>query len=239
MSSLALPKTLGHIWIGPMHPPTVWMDTWKEKHPDWKYTLYDNEFLINRSWRCQKQILAYYRRGKYEGVADLMRYEILFDEGGFLPPADSTCLHNCEELFDHPALYSVWENEEKRPGYLSPFCASVPAHSFLGEILDSLSSLKPWRLKRPWKSVGNRFLGRFYKEKMPENVTIMPSYTFNPVHLGRGIRYGGTEKVYADQHWGTTTKAYRNVCEPRSRREMLEVNRHVIKGLADGENGSK
>lgn len=233
MSSVAIPKTIGHIWVGPLHPPLAWMDTWKEKHPDWEYRVYDNDYLLGRRWRCQEQILTYYRRGRYEGVADLMRYEILFKHGGFLPPADSTCLRDCGELFDRPALYSVWENEVKRPGYLSPFYASIPGHPFLDIILDSRSSVRPWRLRRPWKSVGNRFLGRIFREMAPDNVIVLPSYTFNPAHFSKSDQYGGSGTVYAEQHWGTTTHSYRNVCEPRSRREMRDFNRYATAKLAE------
>lgn len=233
MSSVAIPRTIGHIWIGPLDPPLPWMNTWKEKHPDWEYTLYDNDFLLSRRWRCQNQILTYYRRGRYEGVADLMRYEILFEQGGFIPPADSTCLRNCGELFDRPALYTVWENEEKRPGYMSPFYASIPSHPFLEKILDSLSNIHPWRLKRPWKSVGNRFLGKTFRETSPEKVIVLPSYTFNPRHFGKTSRYSGDGTVYAEQHWGTTTRSYRNVCESKPRRDMRLMNRHIISALAE------
>lgn len=233
MSLVAIPKTLGHIWIGPMHPPLVWMNTWREKHPDWDYRLYDNEYLLGRRWRCQKQILHYYRKGRYEGVADLMRYEILLEQGGFLPPADSTCLRHCGELFERPALYGVWENEVKRPGFISPFCASVAGHSFLEKILESRSALSPWRIGRPWKTVGNRFLGRFYREVAPDDVVILPSSTFNPVHF-EGLTCPDAEaKAYAKQHWGTTTKSYRHVCEPRPGGEAREINRHVISRLAE------
>ena len=50
-----------------------------------------------------------------------MRYEILLEQGGFLPEADSICLRNVDELFVLPSLYTAYEHETKRPALREPF----------------------------------------------------------------------------------------------------------------------
>ena len=45
----AIPKYLGHIWVGPACPPQAWMDTWRNQHEGWDYTAYENEFLRGKS----------------------------------------------------------------------------------------------------------------------------------------------------------------------------------------------
>ena len=201
-----IPKKLGHIWIGDKQPPLEWMETWKQKHPDWDYQLFDNSYLSSRRWRCEAQIAEYMRRKQYAGLSDLMRYEILFEQGGFLPEADSICLRNVDELFVLPALYTAYEHEIKRPGLVSPFYASSPGHSFLAQILDELSQLQPESLLPPFKSVGNRALRDFIKKWDPD-VSIFPSYFFNPRHH-TGETYKGDGPVYAEQLWGTTKRLY-------------------------------
>ena len=57
-----IPKKLGHIWIGDKQPPLEWMETWKQKHPDWDYQLFDNSYLSSRRWRCEAQIAEYMKR---------------------------------------------------------------------------------------------------------------------------------------------------------------------------------
>ena len=149
------------------------------------------------------------RRKEYAGVSDLMRYEVLFEQGGFLPEADSICLRNVDELFVLPALYTAYEHEIEKPGFVSPFYASSPGHSFLAQILDEISQLQPKSLLAPFKSVGNRALRDFIKKWDPE-ISIFPSYFFNPRHH-RGETYNGDGPVYAEQLWGTTKGLYKNL----------------------------
>ena len=138
-----------------------------------------------------------------------MRYEILLEQGGFLPEADSICLKNVDELFVLPSLYTAYEHETKRPGFVSPFYASSPGHCFLAQILDELSQLQPESLLTPFMSVGNRALRDLIKKWDPE-ISIFPSYFFNPRHH-RGETYNGDGPVYAEQLWGTTKGLYKNL----------------------------
>ena len=81
------------------------------KHQDWDYQLFDNSYLSSRRWRCEAQIAEYMKHRQYAGVSDLMRYEILLEQGGFLPEADSICLRSVDELFVLPSLYTAYEHE--------------------------------------------------------------------------------------------------------------------------------
>ena len=138
-----------------------------------------------------------------------MRYEILLEQGGFLPEADSICLRNVDELFVLPSLYNAYEHETKRPGFVSLFYASSPGHCFLAQILDELSQLQPESLLTPFMSVGNRALRDLIKKWDPK-ISIFPSYFFNPRHH-RGETYNGDGPVYAEQLWGTTKGPYKNL----------------------------
>ncbi|SMR82078.1 hypothetical protein SAMN04488030_2420 [Aliiroseovarius halocynthiae] len=205
---ISIPKKLGHIWIGPLQPPIEWMQSWKDHHTDWEYTLYDNEYLLSRRWRAQSLINEYYRRGQYAGVADLMRYQILYEQGGLIPGADSRCLRPTDELWTTPSLFTVYENEEKKPGLVSPFLASAKGHPYLDQILRRLvRRSSPERLETPWKSVGNQFLKRAISTQPPENLVIFPSHYFIPKHK-ESPRYQGDGPVYCDQMWGTTLNLY-------------------------------
>lgn len=204
-----IPKQLGHIWIGPYSAPSEWMQTWIERHPDWKYRLFDNDFLTSRTFICQKQIIEYYQRAQFAGVSDLMRYEILYEQGGFLPEADSVCLSPVDELFQDQKCYSVYELPDDEGGMISPWLASNSGNRLLLAILKHLRKAEPNTLGMPWKAVGNDFLRRFLK-KYPhqEHYHIYPCHYFIPNHLPRGIHYSGSDKIYADQKWGTTKKNY-------------------------------
>lgn len=207
--TLGIPKRLAHIWIGPKRPPLDWMQTWRDHHPDWEYVLYDNAFLTSRRWRCQKQINTYFAAERYEGVGDLMRYEILHEVGGFIAEADMTCLRACDDLFTSPTLYTVYENEIRKPGLVQPFLAAAPGHGFLNTILDDLSARDPGALRMPWKETGNRYLRRAIASHSPE-ITVFPSHYFLPNHKS-GERYTGADPAYAEHHWGTTRNTYESL----------------------------
>lgn len=197
-----------HIWVGPRPAPVKWLNTWKEKHPDWNYYIFTDEMLKSRTFQNQHLINEYYNRGKFNGVADLVRYELLYEQGGFLPPADANCLHNTDELFTSPSdyCYSVYEQEQYRKGFISPIMASNPENTFVKALIDELHTLAPSQLSNQvWKSTGNEWLKHMIDKHNPSNITIWPSYTLIPNHYDKRIpRYDGPGKVYADQLWGST-----------------------------------
>lgn len=128
---MKIPKKLGQIWIGPKKAPEAWMQSWKNHNPEWEYTLYGNDFLNARKFRTSRQIAEYMKRGWYVGVGDLLRYEILYETGGYLAEADSVCVHAIEELFvGNESLYTVYENEFLRGKLVSPIVACEPGHPF-------------------------------------------------------------------------------------------------------------
>lgn len=205
-----IPRRMGHIWIGPHPAPEGWMQSWRDAHPGWDYTLFDNDFLLSRHFRNQPLINEYVRRGKWAGVSDLMRYEILFEQGGFLPEADSICLHPVDALFDDDLVYTVHEYPDGRTGMVSPFLAAPPGHALIGEVIDALSRTRPEDLNDPWHSTGNGFLKRFLAgdPARHQGLRIFPSHYFIPQHYAGGARYDGPDTVFAEQMWGTTTKSY-------------------------------
>ena len=204
-----VPRTIGHIWIGPHPAPHDWMQSWQDAHPDWSYRLYDNDYLCGRTFRTQAQINEYFRRGKYAGVSDLMRYEILYEHGGFLPEADSLCLYPVDELLTEARAYTVYEFPGGRTGMMSPFLAAEPGNRVIGRVIEELSRLKPEEMNNPWTTTGNGFLRRFFhaNRDLRAEVTVFPSHYFIPEHY-KGERYDGPDRIYARQLWGSTLRSY-------------------------------
>lgn len=208
----AIPRRLAHIWVGERPPPLHWMQSWRDHHPDWTYTLYDNAYLTGRRWRNQRLIAEYFRRGRLEGVADLMRYEILFEQGGFIPGADFEALRPCDPIFAEPVTYSCYETYPKRRCKVTPWLASAPGTLTLAMTIDEIHAAyaaDPATAQQPWMSVGNLFL-RGFMERNRHTLTdcrILPAYTFIPRHKD-GPRYDGPGIIYAEHHWGTTKGRY-------------------------------
>lgn len=198
-------KILHHIWVGPLPAPMEWINTWYEKHPSWDYILWDNEKVFGRKWKNQKWVDYYREKGIWHGVADVVRYEILFENGGFMPGADSVCLLPVDELLEENIAYAVYENEEVRPGLITPLYACSKGNIFAKMLIDELGAKT--RVGEPWRTTGNMFMQAMVARYPEIPITIWPSHYFNPEHYS-GHTYQGDGKVYARQKWGTTKKIY-------------------------------
>jgi mannosyltransferase OCH1-like enzyme len=203
-------KNLTQIWIGPKAPPLQWMHSWRDKHPDWNYSIFTDEMLKSRKWHNQHLIDRYYDTRKWPGVSDLIRYELLYERGGFWPEADMVCLENTEELFTSPSdhAYTCYENEAGRKDFVQPIMACNPGNKFVKHIIDVLHQLSPEELHpEPFRSTGNMFLAK-YVNSWADKLTIWPSHYFIPLfYHGSATRYSGPDKVYADHKWGSTGHA--------------------------------
>jgi hypothetical protein len=204
-----IPKIMRHIWIGPHPAPKEWMQTWVDAHPDWEYRLIDNDYVTSRRFRNQAQINAYFSRGKFAGVSDLIRYEILLEQGGFIAEADSLCLHPIDELVQKPSAYTVYEFEGGTSGMVSPFLACEAGNPVLQAVVDRMNMVDPAEMAMPWTTTGNGFLRRFLAKNpaLKKQTTIFPAHYFIPEHY-KGAVYTGTDRIYARQLWATTKRCY-------------------------------
>lgn len=209
MAASKFPKRMGHIWIGPKPAPIHWMNTWPEKHPKWDYRVYDNAFLQEFPFRTRRLINEYFWRGEYAGVQDLMRYEILYEFGGFMADADAVCLHPIDKLVTKKGAYTVYDRPQEAHRGVSPFLACEPGNPLVGEVIDRLVELEPWELRKPFHSTGNLFLMRLIREWGEDKLTIFPSHYFIPWHHTDPEKvYDGPDTVYAEQKWGSATYGY-------------------------------
>lgn len=198
-----IPKIIHQVWIGPKSPPMGWINTWKEKHPSFIHYLWNEERYQKTNWRLQEQMDSYYQRDLYSGVADLMRYEILYEYGGFAAEADSECLESIDELVggqDYKA-FTVYENEEARPGLYSMIMASQAGYELFDEVIKEASE-KSTESGSAWKTTGNCLFTDVVKNS-DYSIKVLPSHTFIPTHFS-GVKYEGDGKVYATQYWGST-----------------------------------
>jgi hypothetical protein len=188
------------------------MQSWPEKHPGWEYTIYDNDFLTGYPFRLRKLIDEYFWRGLYAGVQDMMRYEILYEFGGFLADADAICLHPVDDLLTRQCAYTVYDRPEgDQFRGVCPVLACAPGNPFLKEVIDRLATREPWELRKAEVSTGNRFLMSVIRDVMPgpEQLQIWPTHYFIPWHKSDpDTYYSGPDKVYAEQKWASSMYAY-------------------------------
>lgn len=203
-----IPKRLHLIWIGDEGKrPDAFIQSWIDHHPDWEIRIWDNRDLTERAW-INHHHMAMMATQEWCGVADLMRLEILFQEGGVLVDADSLCLQPIPDWLRSCEIFVCAENELARPGLLAVgYMGSHPRNPLLVALIEELRQ-KPTVVDREaWQSTGPQHLTDTWRKYGYADLTVLPSHFFIPRHYS-GVEYKGGGPVYATQAWGSTTRSY-------------------------------
>jgi GT2 family glycosyltransferase len=206
-----IPKIIHQIWIGDKAPPTTFMKTWKEKHPDFEYILWNETELMTRQFniQCSQQIQDI---PEINGKADIIRWEILYEYGGYFVDADSICIEPFDDYFENIPAFATFENENVRKGLVATGTMGfIPKHPLCYDIIQwikhSPDAAKLIQETRAWYSVGPGLLTNMLDTGKYTDFVVFPSHCFLPVHF-TGPSYNGHKKVYAYQEWGTAKQNY-------------------------------
>ncbi|PZP35027.1 MAG: hypothetical protein DI603_03865 [Roseateles depolymerans] len=210
-----IPRTLHVIWVGDeSRRPDNCIETWRQHNPDWELRIWGNEELASYGWVNARHMRQMAQR-ELAGVADLMRLEILYNEGGFYIDADSICVRPLEPWLFEGEACACWENELVRPGLISNgYLASVPDNPFFGQMILDLQALPELDERMAWESVGPQFLTDSVRKQGYNGLTIWPSHFFIPKHF-TGLEYSGGGQVFATQEWGSTLRGYADLHKKR------------------------
>lgn len=134
-----IPKKIHQIWIGSPLPKKYesLIRTWREKHPDWEYTLWtdadlDRLPMINKS--------LYNATRNFGEKADIARLEILFAEGGLFVDIDYQCLNSLEMFRAYDFFASLRPVRYQYLVVANGLIGSVAHHPFLKKCLDELQN---------------------------------------------------------------------------------------------------
>ena len=202
-----IPKIIHQIWLGPKKMPEKYMKTWEEMNPEWTYMRWTDKEIAERfpnGFKNQKKIDEI---EEWAGKADIMRYEILFEYGGFYADADSICTNSLDDHFLQHDCFAGFENEQCRGNLVANGYIGATKGNRLMQILINEISRKPSVSHKKtglmaWQSVGPLFFTQtIIDHKYP--ISIYPSFVFIPEHYS-GIKYTGPGKSYSHQLWGST-----------------------------------
>jgi GT2 family glycosyltransferase len=224
---MSVPKILHQIWIGSNPAPTNLMKTWKDKHPDFEYILWTEQEIIRRKLQlnCEKQINI---MNEINGKADIIRWEILYEYGGYFVDADSICIEPFDDFFENKTAFASYENENVRAGLIATGTMGfIPKHPLCRDIIDWIKNTEEAnnliQTTRAWYSVGPGLLTKMLDTGKYSDFTVYPSYTFLPIHF-TGPSYTGHKKVYAYQEWGTAKHNYDTMNSVVLPKELLSPN---------------
>lgn len=205
-----IPRIIHQLWIGPKPRPSVFMDTWKNMHPDMEYICWNEKEIENRNLKleCLDKIDDMV---EINGKADIIRWEILYKYGGVFLDADSICIEPIDEHLLKQTAFAGYENEIVRKGLIATGTMGFPKNHPLCRdaidwILNNEVSVEKTGM-RAWQTVGPGMITRLMSSGKYNDVTIFPSYYFLPMHF-TGMNYNGHGKVYTNQEWGSTRQHY-------------------------------
>lgn len=224
----SVPKILHQLWIGEKPMPSKFMDTWRDKHPDFEYIRWTEQECERRGMQfiCNRAI---HDMTEINGKADIMRWEILYQYGGVFVDADSLCLEPLDPAFLVGA-FAGFEQEKVRPGLVATGTMGFPPkHPLCKDAIAWIlkNDVSPERTHmRAWKTVGPGLLTRILNNGRYPHFNVYPSYFFLPVHHS-GLTYDGHGKVYAYQAWGSTHLNYDTMNQIELPAHLLSPAAHV------------
>ncbi|WP_206241875.1 glycosyltransferase [Novosphingobium terrae] len=203
-----IPKVFHFIWVGDeSRRPDNCIQTWRDAHPDWTFRIWGNDELAAGNWINTMHMRAMSQR-ELNGVADMMRWEILHEHGGIVFDADSVCRRPLDDSFLDCEAFACWENEIARPGLIAAgYFGCEAGNPFVGQIIADIQNEPTVVDRMAWESVGPMRLTQSYRQHVYTPLRIYPSHYFIPTHF-TGLTYQGKGPVYADQLWGSTNGSY-------------------------------
>jgi mannosyltransferase OCH1-like enzyme len=203
-----IPKTLHIIWVGDdSRRPDNCIRTWIERNPQWTVKIWGNDDLAETDWVNTLHMREMSRR-ELNGVADMMRWEILYRHGGFVVDADSVCIRPLDDWLLECEAFACWENELARPGLIAAgYFACEAENPFVGQIILDIQAEPTVVNDMAWKTVGPQRLTDAYRRYAYAGLSVLPSHLFIPEHF-TGTRYVGSGPVYARQEWASTRRSY-------------------------------
>lgn len=206
--SPGIPNAIHVVWVGdPCKKPAELINSWRVLNPKCIVRVWDNDDYFSRKWLNAELLNYFWKQKRYESMADIMRYEILFFEGGFAVDADSLCLKTLPSFMFELNGFTCYENEKVAPGLLSNGYLAAQSNSpLLSNILSSILNDKRVKSLPGWITLGPGRLTSAYRSTRPAGFTIFPSHYFIPEHYSGRKYMGSDDNVYARQYWASTTR---------------------------------
>jgi mannosyltransferase OCH1-like enzyme len=209
MPELLIPAQFHFIWFGKPMPQHLRDNilAWASMHPDWRMNLWTesnlpklrNQDLFDNAEDIVPVDAVHQFR------ADLARYELLYDHGGFYADVDTRPL-KC--IDDELAGHDVFAAMEDRNWVGNTYLGSISGHLIMREIIGAIpGSVKRNRGHRPNVLTGPKFLTPIWKRRggyTARSERFFP-YLYSEVRIGKVPTQFGPE-VVAVHSWNHTAE---------------------------------
>jgi hypothetical protein len=253
---MRIPKTIHFIWMGPKPFPRESVEnvrSWIAKHPDWTFKFWTDRDRVLPHPKMQKCMIrdlkfwklfdCYNKSDNYGEKSDILRYEILYQEGGIYVDHDVKCVQTFQPL---NAAYDMYIGMEMP--YKTSLSSSVlptnnivaarPGHpvlmrcmEWLAESWDKIEKDYPGKDRdsvinrvshRTFLSLGESF--KLLADKEGNRDIALPAFYFNAPDDKRAIfsrhLYGGT--------WFENESAFERLVRERLMKIAKKTNKMLL-----------
>jgi mannosyltransferase OCH1-like enzyme len=196
--------TIHQIWVGsppPEHLVSL-SATWREQHPAWGYTLWDDEAIESFGLRNRElydraeELVPADAVGQYR--ADIARYEILYRRGGVYADMDTTCQKPIDPLIVPGKMTVGWEVQNRFIG--NTVIYAPKGHPALREIIEKLPEWAREAPARPNKLSGPKAISTVLRNRT--DVVYLDSDIWYPVPWDQPERSTDPHpNAYVVHHW--------------------------------------
>ncbi|NDD58241.1 MAG: hypothetical protein EBZ47_03180 [Chlamydiae bacterium] len=181
---IRIPRTVHFIWLGPRAFPPKSVEnirTWIGKNPGWKFVFWTDQKraapCCGMEVRYVKDFVFSHLGARYDQSenwgerSDILRYEILFQEGGVYADHDANCLQPFDSLHSSYDLFCCLETPHTPFAGQNITCGngvigSKPNHPTIAKVLDLID--------KRWDGLATTFQGKDHNSK--EELVIQRTY---------------------------------------------------------------
>ena len=201
-----IPKIIHQIWVGDQSKrPNDMIQTWRDMNPDWEHMLWTDENLPKLNNQVQYDAMK-----ELAGKADILRYQLLQNHGGFFIDADSICVKPLDDFFVDNDSFCCLENEYIRSGLMcNGYLAASKGNELMGHINARISMIPEEVIANApnltaWQITGPKLLTDTVQRTQYNKLRIYPSHYFLPRHYSGMETHFKNEPIYSEQYWGST-----------------------------------
>ena len=192
-----IPKIIHFAWLGAdADLPERCLASWQRLNPTYQVKLWDNEALSQIQW-VNSQVMSQLISHDLDVVSLLMRYEILYHDGGLIVDPHAYCLRSLEDWLLEPEEFTCWENEIHAPGLISPkIIGAVQNSSYMFRVIKEISAMHLDDYADLKHAFGAGHLTKVWRDNQFP-MTVYPSHYFVPKFRVDLEEYGGQGPVFA------------------------------------------
>lgn len=210
---LKIPKRLHFIWLGKPMPEHLQRNVmeWRRLHPEWTTYLWTEKNIpILRHTRLYRRAKDYVPADAVEQFqADIIRYELLYDFGGFYADVDTRPLRPVDSALKGLDAFAAAED---RNWVGNTYLGATPGHPIFADLIAGLdSNVRRLRGKRPNHLTGPRYVTPIWRAHKGYVAPSHQWYPYSYTHVKNGnVPSDYDTNVYAVHEWHHTQRVMEN-----------------------------